>query len=1141
MKNASTFISLLCIGLIVSAPGFAGGEESNSTSNRFSSSNKRIPNQARQEQLRSQQAWSSYTARHSTWQVHFNEENAKPHRAFGKGIPTSGVSVQDRAMNFIIDELGDFNIPVSDLKLMGESNSPKHNFVNYYQEYSGLKVLNSRMMVKMTLDHEVIMFGADVYDDINVATTASVSSAQAEQSALNATTGSNLTALANTGLFILPLSNYTKNEYRLVYEVIVDGKDVEGVPASFYTLVDAINGDVLQQFNMYHTHAPLANVEATVTADIYPKNKYDTPVNMPLKDLRIRINGTDYFTDATGFLTTGVTSATTGTVCLDGPWVKITTSNVVPSFTASLAAGPNAISFNSDAIDTERNAFYHMNEIHDWVNTVIFGFSGMDYQVTVNMDQPGTCNASFGGGQMNFFLQGGGCFSLATIGDVVYHEYGHGTNTAFYSDNGGFFQNGALHEGYADVWGFSLTLDPALGEGMSDTDPNEFIRRYDVNPKIYPDDLVGESHADGEIIAGAWWDLYLNLDSNMTQTMDLFEDAYYGLQAQTPDGQEGSAFRDVLLDVLQADDTDGNISNGTPNMADICDAFGKHGITMISNATLAHTDVTAALAGQSISIDATLNLGVTTYLGDVRLFYRLKGNSAWIQIGMTNTGGSDYQGTIPGQAPGAIVEYYIGVTDNVCSNLSAVQPIGADAAEPTLPYYIMVDYQIELAEDFDNNNFPGTWTFGQVGDDASTGAWSLEIPTGMYDNGYEMAPTTQYTQGGFSCAVTELNTDANGGVGEKDVDNGKTTLLTPTMNLTGYYNPAFTYRRWFSNASPSSANAGNDPWYVEITNDGSTWVPVEFTYVGDNNWRRFVFNVEDFVTLSTTIQLKFQVSDSILVALGPPGCATAPFCGGSLVEAALDDIEVWSQATQPIAFTVTNVLCSGDCNGQVVAVPDTGTAPFQYLWDDPSAQTTATATGLCTGTYGIRTIDALNDTVFASVFVDEPAVLTGTAAGTNSTCTGCNDGTATVTVSGGTTPYLYDWDDVNGQTTATATGLSDGSYTCAVTDANGCSISTNIVQVTVGIEDLVFAGKVRLFPNPVRDNLQLSFTLMSQEKVQTSIVNYLGKRVYFEDLGSVSAGETNLFLPMSELAAGVYTVQLLVGDQVYLNKVSLIK
>lgn len=55
-----------------------------------------------------------------------------------------------------------------------------------------------------------------------------------------------------------------------------------------------------------------------------------------------------------------------------------------------------------------------------------------------------------------------------------------------------------------------------------------------------------------------------------------------------------------------------------------------------------------------------------------------------------------------------------------------------------------------------------------------------------------------------------------------------------------------------------------------------------------------------------------------------------------------------------------------------------------------------------------------------------------------------DNGTATVNVVGGTPPYQYQWNDANGQTTATATGLPRGTYTVTVSDAQGCSVQGSV-------------------------------------------------------------------------------------------------
>src|SRR5690606_28482300 len=64
----------------------------------------------------------------------------------------------------------------------------------------------------------------------------------------------------------------------------------------------------------------------------------------------------------------------------------------------------------------------------------------------------------------------------------------------------------------------------------------------------------------------------------------------------------------------------------------------------------------------------------------------------------------------------------------------------------------------------------------------------------------------------------------------------------------------------------------------------------------------------------------------------------------------------------------------------------------------------------------------------------------------NVSCPGGNDGTATVTVTGGIAPYTYVWS--NNATTASITGVTDGTYNVTVTDSNGCVITDSVVVAT---------------------------------------------------------------------------------------------
>jgi hypothetical protein len=111
----------------------------------------------------------------------------------------------------------------------------------------------------------------------------------------------------------------------------------------------------------------------------------------------------------------------------------------------------------------------------------------------------------------------------------------------------------------------------------------------------------------------------------------------------------------------------------------------------------------------------------------------------------------------------------------------------------------------------------------------------------------------------------------------------------------------------------------------------------------------------------------------------------------------------------------------------------------------PSGDTSATANALNAGNHYCSIVDANSCPVFTEMFVitEPPALLIDAISSTPVLCNSGNDGTATVTVSGGTGNYSYQWS--SGGTAAVENNLAAGTYICTVTDANNCSTSASVV------------------------------------------------------------------------------------------------
>ena len=225
-----------------------------------------------------------------------------------------------------------------------------------------------------------------------------------------------------------------------------------------------------------------------------------------------------------------------------------------------------------------------------------------------------------------------------------------------------------------------------------------------------------------------------------------------------------------------------------------------------------------------------------------------------------------------------------------------------------------------------------------------------------------------------------------------------------------------------------------------------------------------------------------------------------------------------------INFTETPISCNGEADGGLVADVSFNQGPVTYVWSHSAAETTNTVTGLVASNYTLTVTDSAGCLVSASALLGEPDALVASTTGTDVTIMGGTDGSATATVTGGTPPYTYLWDDPNAQTTDAATGLAAGTYEVTVTDSNGCTTTATqmVADGPNSIFDPVSGISINAYPNPIVNNLRLSIMLTSADEVNLQVLNPLGQVIYTYNQSNVT--EMTHDIASDEWASGIYHV-----------------
>ncbi len=212
-----------------------------------------------------------------------------------------------------------------------------------------------------------------------------------------------------------------------------------------------------------------------------------------------------------------------------------------------------------------------------------------------------------------------------------------------------------------------------------------------------------------------------------------------------------------------------------------------------------------------------------------------------------------------------------------------------------------------------------------------------------------------------------------------------------------------------------------------------------------------------------------------------------------------------------------NVSCYGDSDGSVTAVVAGAGTGLAINWVNAagtSVGSTATVNNLPAGSYAVTvSSDGGLCVDVASVIITQPATLVASATSTPLSCNSTSTGSVSATATGGTAPYTYNWSNTPATSDPSSmTGLTAGSYTVTITDANGCTATaTTAIQSSSSIS-------LTLSPNSIGYCEDNPGTLLTVSASPSGSYTYQ----WLLNGGVISSSTASTYMAMFP---GVYSVQ----------------
>lgn len=906
------------------------------------------------------------------WRVQLDRRTGRAHFAIGADLrPALSIQgaghAEQLARDVVASHTDMLGVADAEAQLRDVAHVAGKWAVHFDQVIGGVPVYHGRAFVVFGESGRVMAMGSDFFPHEGPVPAAALSASDA-LAAASVSLGADIrTDLpTETKLFLVPVPSGEQYALTPAWQARFTTDEPFG---EWNTLVDAVSGAILSRAN----EVEAINVTGNVDAHTQDFSYCDGISVRSMANLTVSVSGGgNDQTDQNGDfdITHGGATPVTINAQLLGRNFNVNRFSGLgadASFSGSATPGvPAQITWTSpSARQDEIDTYFHAERAHQFMIDVdpTFDSVALPRPMTATVGRtdgfcPGNAWYSIGGKNINFCEAGGGYENTGEMGNVIYHEYGHGVSSELYVFHGSSLPTGDMHEGNSDIIANFINRIPVIGYGFSTCATG--IRNSD-NDLQWPSDNDG-GHWGGQIIAGFYWDSWQSLLGALPQAQadDAAWQGWHNARALgTPLNQQ-----DQVTWTFIADDDNANLNDGTPHYAHFQLGAANHNFSypaVTVGVFIAHDKLPHSTDG-SLGYDVTADIvpaGVTLDSGSLEVHYRVNGGG-WQTLAMAATGNPDeYTAHIPALSNFSEVDYYIRAADTMANETT--DPDGAPGAF----------HSFDVCYGYDNGESgPGGWTLGLPGDTAFRGQWELVDPVPTLaqpgDDSTPGAGTMAFITGQCgapnctgSCVMPQENACS-------DVDFGFTTLLSPVYDLTGATAAKIKYDRWFTNNTGSSPNF--DHWLVQASNNGgASWTTIEDTQVSNPAW----VSVEtDLVALFGTlgqVRIKFIGQDTgndsvvecgvdefrILADFG--GGTDAPTLGEALPQRlALSQnrpnpfrpstrITYALPSDRDVALTVYNV------SGQVVRVLESGPRPagtHAVTWDgrDESGRRVAAGT-----------------------------------------------------------------------------------------------------------------------------------------------------------------------------------------------------